>query len=181
MAPEMIKGAYGKAADWWSVGILIYDMLTGNPPFQSKNDGTLQNKILKDKLKLPTYLSNDAHQILRQFLNRDEDKRLGSGSDGIKNIKKHSFFKGLHWVKLLNGEIDSPFLPCINKGMLDVANFDPEFINAPIQDSPCTTLLTNSQENLFLGFSYVRSHSGVYMESSLGSSPVLQPETPSQL
>jgi len=158
MAPEMIKGTgYTKAVDYWSVGILIYDMLTGNPPFKSKNEGTLQQKILKEKLRLPNFLTAQAHGIIKGFLNRDESKRLGCGPSGMKEIKSHPFFKGINWVKLLNGEIDPPFRPEVPKGALDVSNFDEEFINAPVVDSPIMTTLTKSQERLFLGFSFVRS------------------------
>jgi ribosomal protein S6 kinase beta len=70
MAPEMIKGnGYGKAVDWWSVGILIFDMLTGNPPFKHRNEGALQQKILNQKLRIPTFLTGEAHSIIKNVSN----------------------------------------------------------------------------------------------------------------
>eukprot|EP00027_Filamoeba_sp_ATCC50430_P007484 CAMPEP_0168558218 /NCGR_PEP_ID=MMETSP0413-20121227/9848_1 /TAXON_ID=136452 /ORGANISM="Filamoeba nolandi, Strain NC-AS-23-1" /LENGTH=468 /DNA_ID=CAMNT_0008589315 /DNA_START=80 /DNA_END=1484 /DNA_ORIENTATION=+ len=157
MAPEMIQGVgYDKTADWWSVGILIFDMLTGNPPFRHKNDETLQKKILNDKLKLPSYLTADAHSIIKGLLNRDVNKRLGR--NGAKEIKSHAFFKGMNWKKLQNLELEPPFRPEVPKGILDTSNFDEEFLNMPAAESPApSVLLSGSQEMLFKGFSYVRS------------------------
>ncbi|XP_074284366.1 serine/threonine-protein kinase AtPK2/AtPK19-like isoform X2 [Silene latifolia] len=83
MAPEIILGkGHNKAADWWSVGILLYEMLTGKPPFSGGNRQKIQQKILKDKIKLPTFLSSEAHSLLKGLLQKDTSKRLGSGSNG---------------------------------------------------------------------------------------------------
>nr|GMD57724.1 serine/threonine-protein kinase AtPK2/AtPK19-like [Ipomoea batatas] len=66
MAPEIILGkGHDKAADWWSVGVLLYEMLTGKPPFFGGNRQKVQQKITKDKIKLPAYLSSDAHSLLK--------------------------------------------------------------------------------------------------------------------
>jgi len=158
MSPEMIKGeGYGKTTDWWSLGILIYDMLTGEPPFRHKNEGVLHQKILKDKIKCPKYFSGEACSLIKGFLNRDASKRLGSGAHGIEDIKKHLFFKGINWKKLLNKEIDPPFRPTVPKGKLDTSNFDEEFTNVPAVDSPVTYRLTESEAKLFKNFSWVRA------------------------
>jgi len=161
MAPEMVAGkSYTKVVDWWSVGILAFDLLIGDPPFKSKNRQTLCNKILQEKVKLPTYLTKDACSLIKGFLNRDETIRLGSGPDGIKKIKTHPFpfFKSINWRELQGKIIEPPFKPSCPKGELDVSNFDKEFLDQPVMDSPVMALiLTGSQEELFKGFSYVRS------------------------
>jgi len=180
MAPEMISGSgYGKAADWWSVGILIFDMLTGGPPFRSKNDGALQKKIMTEKLRLPVYLSAEAHSIIKGLLNRDDKKRLGSGKTGAKEIKAHPFFKGINWKKLERMEMEPPFRPNVPNGTLDVSNFDVEFLNQPVTESPPEYELTQSQESLFRNFSFVRSCTPDVsaMESESDQNPISTAET----
>jgi len=151
MSPEMIKGeGYGKATDWWSVGILLFDMLTGEPPFRNKNESVLQKKITTDKLKLPDFLLKDTSSLIKGLLERNVSKRLGSGPTGVNEIKKHPYFKTINWKKLLNKEIDPPFRPNVPKGALDIGNFDTEFTNLKIGDSPVSAFnLSQSQEKLF--------------------------------
>jgi len=157
MSPEMVEGkGYGMPTDWWSLGILIYDMFCGEPPFRSKNNSTLYQKILKDKIRLPAYLSAESHSIIKSFCNRNEPKRLGSGKNSIKDIKSHPFFNGINWKKLFEKDIPPPFTPEIPRGALDVSNFDEEFINQKVVDSPCD-VLDETQNDLFKGFSFVRS------------------------
>eukprot|EP01119_Soliformovum_irregulare_P009135 TRINITY_DN2228_c0_g1_i1.p1 TRINITY_DN2228_c0_g1~~TRINITY_DN2228_c0_g1_i1.p1 ORF type:complete len:451 (+),score=96.83 TRINITY_DN2228_c0_g1_i1:22-1353(+) len=154
MAPEIIEGqGYGKGCDWWGVGILLFDMLTGNPPFRHKDKYTLQQKILNDKLKLPHYFTNAASSLVKGLLNRDPTKRLGCGPQGAIEIKKHQFFKKFDWIKLLNGEISPPIRPNLPKGHMDISNFDEEFTSTTITDSPHQPL-SASQNMLFRGFSW---------------------------
>lgn len=155
MAPEIISGQeYGKAVDFWALGILMFDLLTGEPPFRSKSEDVLFQKILKDKVKFPNYLSAECQNLIRGLLNRDVSLRYGSGDDGFKKLKNHPFFKGLNWKKLVNLEIDAPFQPTVTN-FEDVSNFDEEYINQQPVESPAG-LLTGSQEQLFKGFSWVR-------------------------
>lgn len=141
MAPEMIQGqGYGRTADFWSLGILVYDMLTGNPPFQHKSQQKLQEKILKDKIKLPTYLTAEAHSIIKALLNRDPKKRIGSGPKGAAEIKQHPFFKSVRWDKVYSREVRPPYRPEIKKSgaKTDVVScFDDEFIKDKVQQEIC--------------------------------------------
>ncbi len=100
MAPEMIRGqAYNHAVDWWALVALIYEMVTGYPPFRHKNRKKLLEKILHEKLSLPKWLQPETHSILKQLLERNVEKRLGSGKSsmfqvrGVAAIKRHPFFK----------------------------------------------------------------------------------------
>jgi len=155
MAPEMISGqGYGKEADWWSLGILIYDMLIGNPPFKHKNRKVLQDKIMKDKIKMPDYLTGEAITLIKGLLERNVKKRLCSGS--IDEIKRHAFFKTLNWKKLINGDIPVPIKPHLEKD-IDTRNFDSIFTSQAPIDSPYEGVLSPNSNNLFKGFSYVRS------------------------
>jgi hypothetical protein len=90
-------------------------------------------------------------------LNRNPEKRLGYGENAIREIKAHPFFKGVMWKKLALKEISAPFRPKIVCGSEDIGNFDKEYTNQHIGETP-EAILTGSQQKLFHGFSYVRSY-----------------------
>eukprot|EP00250_Pteridium_aquilinum_P003859 c14133_g1_i1 orf=261-1856(-) len=154
MAPEIVlaKG-HGKAADWWSVGILLFEMLTGQPPFTHKNRQKLQQKIVKDKIKLPSYLTSEAHALLKGLLQKEASKRLGSGVRGSDDIKEHKWFKPINWKKLEAREILPKFRPEVN-GQDCIANFDEEWTKLPAQDSPASTPKSHDM-GVFEGYTYV--------------------------
>jgi len=136
----------------------MYDMLMGNPPFQSKNDANLHKQILTKRLKMPSYLSKEAHSILKGLMERNTKKRLGTGKNGAQDVKRHPFFKGMKWPNLKNKRIAPPFKPDIKRGMMDTGNFDPELTKQHPVDSPVNSpLLSTSKDALFSGFSYIRS------------------------
>jgi len=95
--------------------------------------------------------------VIKGLLERNTGKRLGS--KGASEIKLHPFFQGLHWKNLLNGKVEPPFRPKVPKGVLDTSNFDNDYTNQPAVETPIETVLTDSQNQLFQGFSYVRSPS----------------------
>jgi len=109
------KSGHGKSVDWWSLGILMFDMLTGDPPFNSKNRKTLLEKILKDNIRYPRYLTKDVCHLISGLLNRSPTARLACGPTGSKALKSHRFFKGMSWTKLYNKEITPPYKPEIKK------------------------------------------------------------------
>lgn len=153
MAPEVVAGkGHGKAVDWWSIGILLYEMLVGMPPFKSKNKATLKKKILSEKVKLPMHVTSEAHSFIKGLLQRDPTKRLGYGPSGFNNIKKHPFFKTINWKKLENMELQSPFKPLVN-GVECINNFDKEYTDQPVLDSPCGTPDIKSSDP-FKNFTY---------------------------
>ncbi|XP_057513413.1 serine/threonine-protein kinase AtPK2/AtPK19-like [Actinidia eriantha] len=154
MSPEIVLGkGHDKAADWWSIGILLFEMLTGKPPFISGNREKVQKKIIKDKIKLPAFLSSDAHSLLKGLLQKDQSKRLGSGPKGSDEVKRHKWFKPINWKKLEAREIHPSFRPEV-AGKHCIANFDKHWTDMPLQDSPVSS--PNANSNLFRGFSYVR-------------------------
>lgn len=133
MAPEMIRGqAYNKAVDWWALGALIFEMVVGSPPFRHKNKKKLHEKILSGKLQLPQWLHASTHSILKQLLDRNVDRRLGSGKSsmfkikGVPAIKAHPFFKDIDWTLLAQKKVLPPLIPQV-QDELDTSHFDEEF------------------------------------------------------
>ena len=97
LAPEMLKRlGHGKAVDWYLLGALLYEMLVGIPPFYSTNRSELFYNIKNGKLRVPTTLSTECKNLLRELLQKDPNKRLGTSGDAIE-VKKHEFFYGVDW------------------------------------------------------------------------------------
>ncbi|KAJ8632958.1 hypothetical protein MRB53_026294 [Persea americana] len=152
MSPEIVLGkGHDKAADWWSVGILLFEMLTGKPPFIGGNREKIQQKIIKDKIKLPAFLSSEAHSILKGLLQREASRRLGSGLNGSEEIKRHKWFKPINWKKLEAREIQPSFRPNV-AGKHCIANFEERWTNMPLLDSPVASPTAGGCN--FVGFTY---------------------------
>jgi serine/threonine protein kinase len=138
MAPEVIQGKpYGKACDWWSLGALGFDLLTGSPPFRANNHTKLQEKIVKQKLVLPYFLGPDAKDLLIRLLRKDPAKRLGYHMPkDLQTIKKHRFFRKVDWAALERRELDPPIKPIVTDPAL-AENFSADFTQIPL--SPTVT------------------------------------------
>jgi len=100
IAPEIIKKqSYGKACDWWSFGCVLYEMLTGLPPFYNTDRSCIIGKILEEKsIKFPDFISAEAKDLIRKLLRKDPSSRLGSSQRDIKKIKDHAFFECIDWT-----------------------------------------------------------------------------------
>ncbi|KAG0242507.1 serine/threonine protein kinase psk1 [Mortierella sp. GBA43] len=140
MAPEVISERvhYDRTVDWWSLGIVIHDMLTGSPPFVANNRKKTMDAILNKKLNLPYYLSSDAKDLLTRLLKRTPSARLGNGPKGIQNIKSHRFFRKINWKLLEKREIEPPIAPFLSDPE-SVENFNSEFTSMPVVESPVAT------------------------------------------
>lgn len=109
----MTRSGHGKAVDWWSLGALMYDMLTGLPPFTAENRKKTIETILKGKLNLPGYLTSEARDLIRRLMKRQVSQRLGSGpSDGLA-IRQHPFFKSVHWPDVISRRLEPPIKPML--------------------------------------------------------------------
>ncbi|VAH90676.1 unnamed protein product [Triticum turgidum subsp. durum] len=166
MAPEIVQGrGHDKAADWWSVGILLFEMLTGKPPFFGGNRDKIQQNIVKEKMKLPTYLSSEVHSLLKGLLHKEAGRRLGSGPGGSDEIKNHKWFKAVNWKKLEARQIKPSFCPNV-AGQTCIANFDECWTSMPVLDSPVASPV--AADSNFVGFSYVRPEPFLQKPSPLG-------------
>jgi len=167
MAPEILtRSGHGKDVDWWSLGALMYDMLTGAPPFTAENRKKTIEKILKGKLNLPPYLTPDARDLIRKFLKRQVGQnegirtmhlllsqvstRLGNGVQDAEPIKQHSYFKHINWDDVIRRKLKPPFEPALSSED-DVSQFDTSFTKQTPVDSPCATSLSESVNLVFQG------------------------------
>jgi len=118
MAPEMVaRKGYGKAADWWSLGCITYEMLSGRPPFEAKRGQSskdLLRKIMNERIRMPEGSTAQACILLKGLLNRNASIRFGAAKStmfqvgGISQIKQLEFFIDLDWNKLERKEIEPP-------------------------------------------------------------------------
>ncbi|ETI25673.1 hypothetical protein G647_02447 [Cladophialophora carrionii CBS 160.54] len=166
MAPEIIRGSdesdwgpgYGKACDWWSLGAMACDLMTGKPPFGGGNWTKIQQNILFQKLSLPYFLSPDAKDLLTRLLRKEPKKRLGVGPNDINIIKKHRFFRKIDWKKLEAKELEPPIKPLVTNPEL-AENFAKEFTDRAVDTIARRHSRTLSKSDPFGGFSYVASNS----------------------
>ena len=124
LAPEIIQSkGYGKAVDWYALGVLIFEMLAGYPPFYDDNHVKLYEKILAGKVKYPSHIHPDAKDLVKHLLTSDLSKRYGNLKNGVADIKNHRWFADIDWNKLMRREIAPPYTPPL-KHAGDTSNFD---------------------------------------------------------
>ena len=156
LAPEILQNiGHGKAVDWWSLGTLIFEMLTGLPPFYSRNVNHMYEKILRQELKFPSYLPKDVQQLVGGLLVRDPLRRLGSGPTDVAELERQAFFQSLDFNRVFNKEYTPIYKPNLGSDT-DTANFDPTFTREAAEDSYVDTSGLNAgQKNMtFQGFTY---------------------------
>jgi len=124
LAPEIIlnKG-HGKAVDWWTLGILLYEMLVGIDPFSDDDPMKTYQKILKGKINFPKTIDKDAKSLIKHLLTQDTSKRFGCLKNGVKDILNHRFFEGFDWKNFVYLTMPAPFKPDV-KSDDDTSNFE---------------------------------------------------------
>lgn len=178
---EIQKDGYTRAIDWWSIGIVLFEMLLGRLPFSAPTRPDLFTRILThdplasisillttspQSLSQPIFsISQPAHTLLTQLLRKDPSERLSSFSQA----KTHSFFANIDWDRLSRRELEPPFRPDLDTLSIDdpVRYFESEFTRQPIELTPplsrsSTAFLANfnAAASLFDSFSYYGSSSG---------------------
>ncbi|EEU46585.1 uncharacterized protein NECHADRAFT_68629 [Fusarium vanettenii 77-13-4] len=126
LAPEVVSNkGYNKSVDWWSLGILIYEMLCGYTPFwDSGSPMKIYENILKGKVKYPAYVNADAQNLLERLITADLTKRLGNLYGGPADVKNHPWFAEVTWDRLARKDIDAPYTPPVKAGAGDASQFD---------------------------------------------------------
>lgn len=149
LAPELIQSkGHGVAVDWWALGVLIFEMLVGHPPFVDDHPFGIYQKVLGARVDYPRNVDLKAKDLIKRFLNHDQAKRFGCLWDRAEGVKKHKWFKGLDWDQLLMKNCSSvPYLPPV-RAPDDTSMFDryPESNNQP------SALLSREDDALFHTF-----------------------------
>lgn len=157
LAPEILLGkGYTRAVDWWSLGIVAYEMLCGYSPFHD-NKYKLDINVYKNSIKKEKYLSNNAFDLLENLLKIDPNARLGSGEGDAEEIKNHPFFKGIKWKDVFEKKYKPGFIPNI-KNEEDLSNFDKMFTDEDpksIGMDKKNLFVRQNSENKYDDFTYV--------------------------
>lgn len=149
LAPEVLgRQAHGKAVDWYLLGVLLYEMLMGQPPYFSPNKDQLFRNIQHGRLRFLGVLSRQAKSLLievsnRQLLQRDPGRRLGAGRRDADEVKEHPFFYGIKWEAVARRELRPPIPPRPN---LDLSSINPDKVYGSALDQP---------DNRVAGWSFV--------------------------
>eukprot|EP01130_Rhizamoeba_saxonica_P001414 TRINITY_DN11274_c0_g1_i1.p1 TRINITY_DN11274_c0_g1~~TRINITY_DN11274_c0_g1_i1.p1 ORF type:complete len:445 (-),score=109.91 TRINITY_DN11274_c0_g1_i1:51-1385(-) len=155
LAPEVLSGDFHTfPVDWWSLGILIYEMMTGLPPFFSNSVNVMYQKILNGTLRFPESMSSEARDLLSRLLDRNPDTRLSA-----EGIKSHPFFSSIDWRQLEAKEIDPPWVPPVTvEDDTDITQIDLCFTTEEVKDSlvsrPAWLEISEEDEDLFVGFTF---------------------------
>jgi len=128
LAPEVLDGQeYGNVIDWWCLGTLIFEMLTGLPPFYDEDIQKMYNLKMTADLEIPDNVDDNAKDLIRRFLERSPTARLSDP----EIIKNHPWFLGIDWDKLYKKEIHPPYIPSVTKDSTKM--IDRQFTNMNVQ------------------------------------------------
>jgi serine/threonine protein kinase len=158
LAPEVLtETSYTRAIDWWGLGVLIFEMLVGEPPFSGEDEEEIFDSIVNDDVRYPRFLSIEAIAIMRRLMRKNPEKRIGSGEEDAAEVKRQRFFGLINhqFDALLKKELKPNFIPTI-KNPEDVSNFDDEFTRETPRFSPAKDkrAITDADHKLFRDFDF---------------------------
>ncbi|XP_071656990.1 RAC-beta serine/threonine-protein kinase [Patagioenas fasciata] len=162
LAPEVLEdNDYGRAVDWWGLGVVMYEMLCGRLPFYNQDHERLFELILMEDIRFPRSLAPPARDLLAGLLKKDPKQRLGGGPSDAKEVMEHRFFSGVNWVDVVQRKLVPPFKPQVTSE-IDTRYFDDEFTAQSITITPPDHYATSGSPELdqrahFPQFSYSAS------------------------
>lgn len=126
LAPEMIEGSgHGKGVDWWGLGILVYEMLAGYPPFIGGNPYEIYERILEGKVTFPPTFDSESRDFVSRLLEHNPAKRLGCLHNGAEDLKMHPFFSGIKdWGLVATKKLKPHFMPSLKEDGGDTSYYD---------------------------------------------------------
>ena len=156
LAPEILTDqGYDNSVDWWSLGCVMYEMLTGTAPFRIPKGSYLTADLYRKKVNIPDFVTPDAKDFIKQLLIPNPKRRLGYGTDGAKKIKEHPYFKDINWDDAYNQKLTPPFVPELD-GETDLKYFDKIFTDEKVEGSKVSEAPSSIAPcNDFKGFTYV--------------------------
>ncbi|XP_021057572.1 RAC-alpha serine/threonine-protein kinase isoform X2 [Mus pahari] len=145
LAPEVLEdNDYGRAVDWWGLGVVMYEMMCGRLPFYNQDHEKLFELILMEEIRFPRTLGPEAKSLLSGLLKKDPTQRLGGGSEDAKEIMQHRFFANIVWQDVYEKKLSPPFKPQVTSET-DTRYFDEEFTAQMITITPPDQVLLLSQ------------------------------------
>jgi serine/threonine protein kinase len=158
IAPEILIGSpYTRAVDWWTFGILIYEMIVKEAPFSGEDDEEIFENIINTQPRYPSSMGKDCMAVVRGLLKKNPTQRLGYSIKDAEEIKSQAFFSDVDWKALLEKRITPPYIPTL-KSKVDVSLFDEEFTKEPPVLTPVQCFLDPFEQELFDGFAYVNPY-----------------------
>ena len=123
LAPEiLLNHGHAKPVDWWTLGVIIYEMIAGIDPFADDDPMIIYQNILKGKFHFPKGVDNDAKSLVRHLLVADLSKRYGNLKNGVNDIKHHRYMNTINFNNLLSKKISPPYRPKV-KSPGDTSNY----------------------------------------------------------
>uniref|UniRef100_A0A2K5IZE2 non-specific serine/threonine protein kinase n=1 Tax=Colobus angolensis palliatus TaxID=336983 RepID=A0A2K5IZE2_COLAP len=128
---------YGRAVDWWGLGVVMYEMMCGRLPFYNQDHERLFELILMEEIRFPRTLSPEAKSLLAGLLKKDPKQRLGGGPSDAKEVMEHRFFLSINWQDVIQKKLLPPFKPQVTSEV-DTRYFDDEFTAQTVRERPYT-------------------------------------------
>jgi len=183
LAPEIIRDKnYSYSVDWYSFGLVTYEMLTGINPFKSGKELSFveqMNEILDKEIPIPKHFKIETQDLLKKLLKKDPSERIGCGPKGPAELKAHPFFKSIDWQALEQKLVKPPFKPSTTTAT-DVSNVDPEFLaempeETPVEDNEL--LKMSEADGDFDNFTYVHQNNLSQIDSLRGDENEVRAKT----